>query len=115
MSKIMNAEDFCRSFEALKKVYDDIKMKDKQIKELESRPIPEDRTAEVTAYENTLTSMFDGIKSKANAENPFLLVLPMHVEVNMFYSYEGKVYVAVKSGIVEDVTEEYFESWEVEE
>lgn len=39
-----------------------------------------------TAYDNALSAIFDGIKYRADEDNPFPFVAPMKCYPNMFYS-----------------------------
>lgn len=106
---IMNMEDFCKKFEQLSVVYEGIKTLQAQNTALT------EQNEDLIVYKNTLESMSDGIKIIADENNPFELTFPMLVNANMFYKYEDKVYVAVKDGTVDSITEEYFELWNTEE
>lgn len=106
---MLTLEEFCEKFDQMAKVRDGIK----QLKEEnESLRI---QVKDTQAYKNALNEMFDGIKIVADPEHPFICSFPMYVKANMFYQFIDKVYVAVKDGIAEDLTDEFFEEWNTDD
>lgn len=71
---------------------------EEQIKEIQSAEV--EQRANINAY----NACFDGLKFVADANNPFTLAIPMKVKSNMFYAYNGKVYVCTQEGICTDTT-----------
>ena len=97
-----------KEYEYRKNALQDILNKIEELKEKQAAYIsPEE------AYKNAYESMFDGLKIVSNESNPIPLTFPMAVKANVFYKYDEKVYVCIKDGLVKDISEDYFEPWDI--
>lgn len=72
-------------------------------------------TQELTdALSNVYYSMFDGLKLVGDRTNPLHITLPFPIKPNMFYEFDGKLYVGMKDGIATAATfDDYFAADEI--